>query len=190
MALASRQLAKLAPKNKEKPIVVKTIKELQEGASSLAERQKRICFVDQVENGWDAVVEYVGYSFADDNEDDRRMDLSYRAAGVKKRRKATLNGQRPKRSAAQRDYGYLRRYDEYGPPQRSYLEYPEFQGYGIPYNYQVPPPRIMPYRKQKGPCYQCGQPGHIRANCPNHCPPAKEYPLNHSCVDSMNECSV
>jgi len=39
------------------------------------------------------VAEYVGYSFADDDEDDRRMDLSDRAARVKKWRKAALNGQ-------------------------------------------------------------------------------------------------
>jgi len=187
VASASRQLDKLAPPDKEKPIVEKAIKELQEGASSLSERQKHICFADQAENGWAAVAEYVGYSFADDDEDDRRMDSSDRAAGVKKRRKAALSGQRPKRPPAQRDYGYSRRYDDYSPPQRSYPEYPVSQGYGTPYNYQVPPPRMMPYRKQRGPCYQCGQPGHIRANCPNRHPPVKEYPLNHSCEDSVND---
>ena len=52
MATASRQLEKLAPPDKDKPIVEKTIKELQEGVSSLMERQKLIRFADRVENGW------------------------------------------------------------------------------------------------------------------------------------------
>ena len=76
VASASRQLEKLAPPDKEKPIVEKAIKELQEGGSSLAERQKHIRFVNQAENGWDAVAEYVGYSFADDDEENRKMDSS------------------------------------------------------------------------------------------------------------------
>ena len=153
----------------------KAIKELQEGPSSLVERQKHIHFADQEENGWDTVTEYIGYSFSDDDEDDRNMDSSDRSAGVKKRRKAAANTQKPKRfPGGHRDYGYpQRRYEEYGPPQRSYQEYQEFQGYGPPNNYQVPPSRMMPYRKQRGPCYQCGQLGHIRANCPNCRPPAK-----------------
>jgi len=62
VASPSRQLEKLAQPHKEKPTVEKTIKELQEGISSLEERQKHIRFVNQAENGWDVVAEYVGYS--------------------------------------------------------------------------------------------------------------------------------
>ena len=133
------------------------------------------------------MAEYIGYSFADDEDDDRKMDSSDRSAGVKKWRKAAANTQKAKRfPEGHRDYGYpQRRYEEYGPPQRSYQEYPEFQGFGPPNNYQVPTSRMKPYRKQRGPCYQCGQLGQIRANCPNRRPPAKEY---HSCVNSMKEC--
>ena len=60
VASAYRQLEKLAPPDKEKPIVEKAIKELQEGASSLAEWKKRIWFADKEENGWDTVAEYAG----------------------------------------------------------------------------------------------------------------------------------
>ena len=63
----------------------KAIKELQEGASSLVERQKHIHFVYQAESGWDTVAEYTGYSFTDDKEDDRKLDSSNRSAAVKKR---------------------------------------------------------------------------------------------------------
>ena len=107
VASASRQLEKLAPPEKEKPILEKAIKELQEGASSLAERQKHIRLADQAENGWDAVAEYIGYSFADDEKDNRKMDSSDRSAGVKKWRKAAANTQEPKRfPGGHRDYGY------------------------------------------------------------------------------------
>jgi len=93
VALASRQLKKLAPPDKEKPIVEKAIKELQEGAPSSVERQKHICFVDQKENGWDAVAEQM-------------IMRTTEGWTCQKERKTALNGQRPKRSAAQRDYGY------------------------------------------------------------------------------------
>ena len=112
VATASRQLEKLAPPDKDKPIIEKAVKELQEGASSLAERQKLIRFADRAENGWDAVAEYVGNSFADDEDDNKKMDTSDRSAGVKKRRKAVAaNARKPKRFPDHR---------EYGPPQMSY----------------------------------------------------------------------
>ena len=89
-ALASMQLEKLASQEKEKLIIDKSMKELKEGSSSLAER-KHIRFVDQAENGWDAVIEYISYSFANDEDDDKRLDVSDRAAGVKKHQKASTN---------------------------------------------------------------------------------------------------
>ena len=52
----------------------KALRELEEGASSLAVRQQHIRFADQSENGWDAVTEYIGNSFADDEEDNRKME--------------------------------------------------------------------------------------------------------------------
>ena len=60
VASASRQLEKLVSQDKEKPIVEKAMKELKEGSSSLAERQKHIRFADQAESGWDVVTEYIG----------------------------------------------------------------------------------------------------------------------------------
>ena len=182
VAAASRQLEKLAPPEKEKPIVEKAIRELNEGASSLAERQKHIRFADQAENSWDAVAEYIGYSFADDEEDDRKLDSSDRSAGEKKRRKAATGPLKAKRFPGHKEYPQ-RRHEEYGPPQRYHQEYPEFQGYSQPNNF-----RMMPYHRQQRLCYQCGLPGHIRANCPNQRPPAKQYPLNHSCVDGVKDC--
>ena len=73
------------------------MKELQEGASSLAVRQKHIHFADQAENGWDAASEYLGYSFTNNEEDSRKLESSDRSAGVKKRRKAVANAQKPTR---------------------------------------------------------------------------------------------
>ena len=186
---ASKQLEKLAPQDKEKPIVEKAMKELKEGLSSLTERQKRIRFADQVENGWDAVAKYIGYSFADDEEDDRKLDSSDRAAGVKKWWKVAANAPKPKRFPVHREYGYPQRgcyEEEYGPPHRSHNGYPEFQGYGPPNQHVAT--RLMPYRRQRGPCYQCGQLGYIRANCPNCRPTAKEYTFKHASIDSMKEC--
>ena len=151
VAWTSRQLKKLAPQDKEKPIVQMAMKELKEGSSSLAERQKHIRFADQAENGWDAVVEYIGYSFADDEEDDRKLHLSDRAAGVKKRQKAAANAPKPKKFLGGRVWSTTQK-----PP--------EFQGYGPPNQHVAT--RMMPYMKQRGPCYQCGQLKHIKANSP------------------------
>jgi len=121
MVSASRQLEKLAPPEKEKPIVEKAIKELQEGASSLTERQKHICFADQAENGWNVVAEYIGYSFADNEEDNWKFNLLDRPTGVKRRRK---DQPKRRRFPGNRDYGYLSRgqrwYEELGSTQRGY----------------------------------------------------------------------
>jgi len=138
----------LAPPEKEKPIIEKAIKELQECVPSLTERQKHIRFADQAENGWDAVAEYIGYSFVDDEEDNRKFNLLDRAAGVKRRRKAAATQPKGRRFPGNRDYGYpshgQRWYEEFGLTQRGYQEYPEFLWYGQTSNYHVPTIKMMP----------------------------------------------
>ena len=121
--VASRQLDKLTPPEREKLIVEKAMKELQEGASSLVVRQKHVHFADHAENGWDAANKYLGYNFTNNEEDNRKLESSDRSAGVKKCRKAAANAQKPRKFPGYRaDYGYLpRRYEEFGP-QRSYQE--------------------------------------------------------------------
>ena len=111
-ALASMQLEKLASQEKKKLIIDKSMKELKEGSSSLAKR-KHIRFMDQAENGWDAVIEYISYSFANDEDDDKKLDFQTELMESRSTRRHSKAEKIPCTS-----------YDEeYGPPQRSYQGY-------------------------------------------------------------------
>jgi len=168
VAAAANHLGKLAPSEKDKPIIERALKELEEGSSTLAERQKHIRLADQSENGWDAVAEYIGHSFADDEADDSRMEKSDRSAGIKKRRKAAA-ARKSKRPYGQPQFGYRQDYYEGMGYRWDYYDdtgYQGPQGYGRQDRFYRPAQeRQPPYRRPRGPCYQCGKMGHIRAEC-------------------------
>ena len=155
LTAAARQLEKLEASDRDKLIIKKAKDELEEGASALADRQKMIRLADSSENDWGAVAEYKGYKFADNEEDNKKMGNSDRSAGVKKRRMASAQRGSKKR-LRQTPQAWGKGYPQMLPPAPTAFPPPHFTPQAAP----------MRQRGMAGPCFQCGEMGHLRASCP------------------------
>ena len=158
---------------KDKATLEKAKKELEEGASALAERQKHIRIADQSEHSWETVAAYIGNDVATNEDDARRIEKAEKTAEqrVSKRKRkvaATTAFQRAKRPVASTGA------PAQGPPQ--------------------PPPFLLPRpaygqpssARPVGPCWTCGEVGHLKTSCPRL---SKPYPFMvvdtcHSRVDN------
>ena len=166
LTAATRRLDKLQASDKDKQIIDKAKEELEEGAAALADRQKMIRLADTSENGWGAVAEYKGYDFADSQEDNTRMGSCDRSAGVKKRRMASAQrGSKKRFRQPHQSWGQNFMYPQMLPPAPNNYPQPHFTPQPAPIR-----PRGMP-----GPCFQCGEMGHLRASCPKL---QRPYPCN------------
>ena len=170
IAAASRQLGKLESTGDRKRTVIDRARdELLEGAAALMDRQKMIRLADVAENGWGAVREYKGlYEFADNEEDSVKMVNSDRSAGVKRRRvETTLRSAKRPRGGFRQPTPVWEGYQQPMPPAPTLM----------------PPPQMMPLypparpRSMPGPCFQCGEMGHLRAGCPKR---QRPYPFSES----------
>jgi len=137
VASVASQLEKLAQPGKEEPIVEKVIKELKEGPSFLAEN---IHFTDQAENSWDTVAEYMGYSFVDDDKDDRKMDSLDRSAGNSEGQPPRHRKGRGSQVAIEIMGIHRRDSRSMGHHRGAMYQELEFQGYD-------PPSNLIPYGK-------------------------------------------
>ena len=157
----------------------KAMEELQEGVKALEFRQNLIRLADRSEFGWDAVKEYETDELAEDDDDAKRLEKAKKAAEQKvlKRKKAAQL--RFSRGRGQRalDKGYTASYSQ-------------------PSNAGVQPqqvPGVFQFRGNAGsssqcphvpgPCFNCTEMGHIRANCPKL---SKPYPFHVSSSNSVN----
>jgi len=162
IASASRQLGKLEATDRDKAVLEKARDELMEGAAALTDRQKMICLADSSENGWGAVKEYKGlYEFADNEEDNTKMVNSDRSAGVRKRRIAA--NQRGLKRPRRFNPAWAGQYQQPIPPAPTVVP-------TAPLMQHQARPRGIP-----GPCFQCGEMGHLRASCPKR---QRPYPFN------------
>ena len=175
MASAATHLKKvLLASDKDKATLEKVKKELEEGASALVERQKHIRIADQSEHSWETVAVYIGSDVATNEDDARRIEkaektVEQRVSKRKQTAAATAASQGGKRPAP--ITGTLAQ----GPAQPSTFLLPR-PAYG-----QSSSPRLV------GPCWNCGEVGHLRSSCPRL---NKPYPFmsvdnSHSGVDSM-----
>jgi len=137
-----------------------------------------IRLANTAENGWGAVREYKGlYEFADNEEDNTKMVNYDRSTGVKKRRiEASQRGSKRPRGFRQMTPMWAG-YQQLMPPIPTFTPTP-------PMMPQYPPvrPRGMP-----GPCFQCGEMGHLRASCPKRqrsCPLRNNKYASSVCQDS------
>ena len=64
-------------------ILLKAVKELQEGVKALVFRQKLIQLADQSEFGWDAVKEYETDELAENDDDAKRLEKAEKSAKQK-----------------------------------------------------------------------------------------------------------
>ena len=175
VALAATHLKKILPaSDKDKAILEKVKKELEEGASALVECQKHIRIAVQSEHSWEMVAAYIGSDVATNEDDARRIEKAEKTAEqrVSKRKRiaaATAASQRAKRPVP------IAGTPAQGPAQPSTLLLPR-PAYG-----QSSSPWLV------GPCWNCGEVGHLRSSCPRL---NKPYPFmsvdnSHSGVDSM-----
>ena len=135
---------------------------MEEGACALAEHQKHICIADQSEHSWETVAAYIGNDVAANEEiedDARRIEKAEKTAEQrvsKRKAAATIASQRTKRplpsSVTQPQ----------GPPQPAPFLLPR-PSYGHPSTAQP-----------VGPCWACGEVGHLKTSCPRL---SKSYPF-------------
>ena len=165
---ATQQLGKMNPSSyRDKATLEKTIKELEEGVALIAQHQKFIRIANQSEHHWQTVAAYKGNDLAEDEEDAKRLEKAERTAeqqAAKKHRKAATtrvitkqgsdNGQAPSNSQ-----------------KLALFPRPQFSG-----SHFTP--------RTPGPCFNCSEMGHLKANCPKL---AGTYPFDSSvdlCVTS------
>ena len=132
----------------------KVRKLLQEGMKLIDERQKLIKMADRSEFGWGLITEYQADELADNSEDERRIHKAEKAAEkrlIKKKKKMeSQKATAQRRSSSRTGLGA-------GP----YLETPRL-GVSPLSATQLRPPSTRPL----GPCYNCGELGHLKRTCP------------------------
>ena len=163
---ASKKIKKIAaPADSDsKKFLKEVLEELQEGVDVVAERQKHIQIADQSEYHWRTVEAYKVGALGDSNDDAKKIkeaerDVAHQLSREKK--KPNREGRPPP------------------PPPPVFHQWvpavPQPQQMLLP---QQAPPRHQGFYKPPGPCFNCYQMGHIKANCPKLMP--QQYPLSSS----------
>jgi len=169
IASAKKELEKMAPSDPgEKASLSRAAEYLDEGASALRIRQKHIRVADRSRFGWGVIRHYQNDPLADNEDDEKQLRRSEKEAEhefkeweeVNKRRRGGGRG-----GWRRRPYPY--QYSSWDPAQ--YEPGPSSRtGASL-----TPPPPLMSLTPQKlsrpkvlGPCYNCGQFGHLPAGCP------------------------
>lgn len=153
---------------------------LEQGLELLASRQKLIKIADRSELGWKVVSEYEADELASDSEDEKKLEKAERSAerkAAKKRKTVPRTANRAFSKPQQSPAGSY-----------SSVSWPRATGYqGIQQNpgrVQMPvpkPPAIL------GPCFSCGEMGHLRRFCPKSAPgAARWYPGAASTASESN----
>jgi len=136
------------------------------GMKLLTERQKLIKIIDRSEFGWGVVAEYTTDELAEDSDNEKRLEKAEKAA----ERKAAKRKRKRVEPTAKTGKG---RYNAQQPgpsgsaPVSAAMIYPPKR------------PQLVPApMRTAGPCFACGEMGHLRSYCPKT--PAesrKWYPL-------------
>ena len=175
----------------DSPALQRAQEALEKGARLLSERQKLIKIADRSVNGWSVVAEYTADELADDSEDEKRIEKAEKAAerkaGLRKRKRAQpvvrqTPPARATRYAAQQLY-----YPMPSAPQ------PSPGGSGGPSGRRTYPAAGPAVPRVIGPCFSCGEMGHLRMYCPKMQPQEKKlYPphdIEFMCgCDCVGEC--
>jgi len=149
--------------------------ELDKGLTLLAGRQKRIKLADRSEYGW---AEYEDDELASDEDDAKRIEKAEKTVAAKALKKKKAPNLRANRQVQGRQPGAWGK-----PPAQDQRErYPPRADWSRPATPTNRPPKVP------GPCFHCGEMGHLRATCPKLVNP---YPLcNVECVDEpLRECN-
>ena len=162
MGAAMKELGKLTPADEgQKAIVQRTTQHLDEGTKALAVRQKHIRIADRSDLGWAVVEAYMDDELASDSDDERKLFKASREA------QQTVKRKRAESAAAA---AAKRRAIPSGEPQPQ-------AGTSQRFNQGFRPTTARP--RMVGPCYRCGELGHLVASCPK---PRQQYPFKQSLV--------
>ena len=173
MDAASSHMVKL-PETQEIPGLKPAADEIKEGIKALLIR-----LADRSKLGWAVVDAYESDELASDDKDAKRIKEAKRTADQKEQK------EKRKRQAALQRGGRSSGNGWCGQPQ-PYVNTPVAPGaYGGP----MPPVTNGVVRpRQVGPCFNCLEIGHLKAQCPKR---NRTYPLNqlvNSCVINSVEC--
>ena len=148
------ELESIPPDAPQAATVKKAQQAIKQGRELLAERLKFLKTADQSELRWAVVAEYTADELADDSEDEKRSERAEKVAERKAFKRHKTSDQRS--SMMKRK-----------PPTNTHLPTPVTTGQST--SLSLPPrhpqpPTLVP--RQPGPCFACGQMGHLRAFCP------------------------
>ena len=128
---------------------------LTRGKKLLLEREKLIKIADRSEFDWGVVAEYTADELADDSDDENQLDKAKKAA----ERKA---GKRKRKRVEPGSAKLLK--PRFNPGQALPVASPQA---GPPPVYQTKRPTSAPsVTRPVGPCFACGEMGHLRSYCP------------------------
>ena len=153
---------------RDSPAVDRAREALTEGTKLLAERQKLIKIADRSEYGWGVVAEYTADELADGSDDEKRLEKAEKAAerkALKRKRKRT---EPPPKSARSRFFTGQAPLATSGPST-------------APLSVAAKRPAMAPVPlRPVGPCFACGDMGHLRSYCPKMAASEnrKQYPLH------------
>ena len=158
-------MGKLAPIDEgQKGIVQRTAQHLNEGTKVLAVQQKHIRIADRLDLGWAVVQAYMDDELASDSDDERKLfKASQEAQQTVKRKRAESAAAAATKRRAVPSHASGEPQTQAGPSQR--------------FNHGFRPATARP--RMVGPCYRCGELGHLVANCPK---PRQQYSFEQSLV--------
>ena len=172
---AKRELTKLTTADsKDQSSVRKATIQLDEGLKAIACRQKHIKIADRSELGWQVVAAYESDELASDSEDEKRLFKAEKEAERRSKRKRSPATTWPRRKASFSGPSTTApRPGPKGEPSGSAAEAARQQSAR---------PRVL------GPCYGCGQWGHLVESCSVRLPKGT-YPFQQPVVSSAVVCS-
>ena len=173
---AKKELTRASPVDpREKEAVQKAGALLDEGLKALETRQKHIKVADRSDFGWSTVEHYESHPLAEDSDDEKKLEKAEKEAerAANKRRRGG-GGAGNKRKCWSRPAGPSSRQREPQPT-------------------QVPgPPPLLPQGPVRprvpvlGPCFFCGQFGHLVKSCPKK----TLYPLKQPVVSKAERSAL
>ena len=167
--------------------LTKAVKALEDGMELLTSRQELIKIADRSELGWKVVDEYEADELASGSEDEKKLERAERTAERKAVKKRKTTGRQGPRNYA----GRLRQ-SAIGVSTQP-VSWPRSQSLqSTPVQMRNPPQLTRP-APVVGPCFGCGEMGHLRRFCPKTAPgQARWYPCNSDvrCMDGVTKESV
>ena len=141
-------------------------KEVVEGMSFLARRQKLIKLADRSESGWAVIEDYDADALADNSEDERKIEKAEKAAERKLAKRRKAQDVKHKAGIARSDAAETIR--QTLPVLQPKIPSAEAKAGGS---------GMARARFPVGSCFRCGDPGHFQTECPKMASPRAEYPL-------------